>query len=135
MMGYKTDADINKSLQAHSCYSYQGEVSVDQGFDKGKINNDEFYIRHFKVCMEAEDIKEGSSLKLSSCNKNDKQKFVLQSDGKIQPKNNLNLCLTVSENYREGGGGNPVHLIRTLTLESCDDAISSRQKWGFRKTN
>ena len=82
-----------------------------------------------------EDIKEGSSLKLSSCNKNDKQKFVLQSDGKIQPKNNLNLCLTVSENYREGGGGNPVHLIRTLTLESCDDAISSRQKWGFRKTN
>ena len=24
MMGYKLNADINKSLQAHSCYSYQG---------------------------------------------------------------------------------------------------------------
>jgi len=135
MMGYKTDADIAKSLQAHSCYSYQGEVSVDQGFDKGKIINEEFYIRHFKVCMEVEDIKEGSSLKLSNCNKNDKQKFVLKSDGKIQVKGNSNLCLTVSENFREGGGGNPVHLIRTLTLENCNDAISSRQKWGVRKTN
>ena len=40
MMGYKTDSDINKSLQAHSCYSYQGEISVDQGFDKVKIDNE-----------------------------------------------------------------------------------------------
>ena len=57
------------------------------------------------------------------------------TDGKIQPKNNSSLCLTVSDEFREGGGGTPVHLIRTLTLESCDDAISSRQKWGFRKNN
>lgn len=135
MMGYKTNADVNKSLQAHSCYSYQGEISVDQGFDNFKITNEEFYIRHFKVCMESEEIKEGSTIKLSSCDKNEKQKFVLKSDGKIQPKNNSSLCLTVSEDFREGGGGTPVHLIRTLTLESCDDAISSRQKWGFRKNN
>ena len=32
MTGYKTNADINKALQTHSCYSYQGSVSVDQGF-------------------------------------------------------------------------------------------------------
>jgi len=85
--------------------------------------------------MEYEEIKQGSTIKLSSCDKNEKQKFVLKSDGKIQPKNNSSLCLTVSEDFREGGGGTPVHLIRTLTLESCDDAISSRQKWGFRKNN
>ena len=24
MMGYKTNGDINRPLQAHSCYSYQG---------------------------------------------------------------------------------------------------------------
>ena len=54
MKGYKTNADINKSLQAHSCYSYQGEISVDQGFDIAKITDEEFYIRHFKVCVEAE---------------------------------------------------------------------------------
>jgi len=37
MTGYKTNADVNKALQAHSCYSYQGSVSVDQGFDVSKI--------------------------------------------------------------------------------------------------
>ena len=132
MKGYKTNADINNSLQAHSCYSYQGEVSVDQGFDISKITNEEFYIRHFKVCMEAEKIEESSALNLNTCDKNNKQKFILQSDGKIQPKENLNLCLTVSENFSEGGGGSPVHLIRALSLENCSDALSSYQKWGIR---
>jgi len=32
IIGYKTNADVNKGLQVHSCYSYQGEISVDQGF-------------------------------------------------------------------------------------------------------
>ena len=132
MTGYKTNADINKSLQAHSCYSYQGEISVDQGFDISKITDEEFYIRHFKVCVEAEKIEESSALNLKTCDKNNKQKFILQSDGKIQPKSNLNLCLTVSENFSEGSGGNPVHLIRTLSLENCNDALSSHQKWGIR---
>ena len=132
MKGYKTNADINNSLQAHSCYSYQGEISVDQGFDISKITNEEFYIRHFKVCMEAEKIEESSALNLNTCDKNNKQKFILQSDGKIQTKENLNLCLTVSENFSEGGGGSPVHLIRTLSLENCNDALSSYQRWGIR---
>jgi len=135
MMGYKTNADKTKSLQAHSCYSYQGEISVDQGFDKARILNEEFYIPHFNTCMEADKFEPSSSLKLSSCDTNDKQKFILQTDGRIQPKNDLSLCLTVSENYRDGGGGSPVHLIRNLTLENCDETFSSRQKWGIRKTN
>ena len=33
IMGSKSNADINKGLQSHTCYSYQGEISVDQGFD------------------------------------------------------------------------------------------------------
>ena len=132
MMGYKNNADISKSLQAHSCYSYQGEVSVDQGFDIDKVTDEEFYIRHFKVCMEAEKIEESSALNLNTCDKSNKQKFILQSDGKIQPKSDLNLCLTVSENFSEGGGGSPVHLIRNLYLEDCNDALSSHQKWGIR---
>ena len=132
MMGYKTNADVNKSLQAHSCYSYQGEISVDQGFDINKINNEEFYIPYFKVCMELDKLEQSSALKLNSCDKNNNQKFILQSDGKIQPKSDLNLCLTVSNNFSEGGGGSPVHLKRTLTLENCNEILSSRQKWGVR---
>tara|TARA_A200000113_G_scaffold207628_1_gene205368 strand:+ start:219 stop:626 length:408 start_codon:yes stop_codon:yes gene_type:complete len=135
MMGYKNDADPTKSLQAHSCYSYQGEISVDQGFDQTKIVNEEFYITHFEVCMEAEKIEKSSTLGLENCDKSDKQKFILQGDGRIHPKINLTLYLTVSENVREGGGGNPPHLIRNLTLENCDDKILSRQKWGIRGVN
>ena len=51
MMGYKTNAEINKSLQAHTCYSYQGEISVDQSFIEANIENEEFYIPHFNVCL------------------------------------------------------------------------------------
>jgi len=31
--GHKLKAKTNKGLQAHTCYSYQGEIAVDQGFD------------------------------------------------------------------------------------------------------
>ena len=135
IIGYKTNADINKGLQVHSCYSYQGKISVDQGFDKSRIDDNEFYIPLFKVCMEAVKIEKSSRLELKNCDKNQKQEFIFQNDGKIQPLSNLNLCLTASENFREGGGGNPVHLIRDLSLQICDDTSSSRQKWSFRKIN
>ena len=135
IIGYKTNADINKGLQVHSCYSYQGEISVDQGFDKSRIDDNEFYIPLFKACMEAVKIEKSSRLELKNCDKNQKQEFIFQNDGKIQPLSNLNLCLTASENFREGGGGNPVHLIRDLSLQICDDTFSSRQKWSFRKIN
>ena len=135
MRGYKTNGDINKSLQAHTCYSYQGEIAVDQGFDKSKISQDQFFIGYFNVCMEATKIESTSSLILGDCDNNDKQKFTLKSTGNIHPVNNLNLCLTVSEEFREGGGGNPTHLIRNLSLEICDDSLESRQKWGSRKFN
>ena len=29
--GHKSKAKINNGLQAHTCYSYQGEIAVDQG--------------------------------------------------------------------------------------------------------
>ena len=135
IVGYKESANVNKGLQSHSCYSYQGQISIDQGFDKGKISEKEFYIPYFKVCMEAESIQESSSLDLKTCDKNEKQKFILQTNGKINPESNLNLCLTVSKNSREGGGGTPVHLIRDLSLQICDESLSAYQKWGTRKSN
>ena len=132
IIGYKNSADVNKGIQAHSCYSSQGEISVDQGFDKAKIALNEFYIPHFKVCLSADKIEESSTVKLDICDNTENQKFILQNDGKIQPSSNLNLCLTVSESYREGGGGNPVHLIRSLSIEICNNNLSSRQTWGTR---
>ena len=135
MTGYKTSADVNKALQAHSCYSYQGSISVDQGFDVSKISNGEFNLPFFNVCMEAESAESSSGLILRGCDKNPKQQFVFEDDGKIKPVNDLSLCLTASDDYREGGGGSPVHLIRDLSLSACDTFFSSRQSWGIRSSN
>ena len=135
MTGYKTNADVNKALQAHSCYSYQGSVSVDQGFDFSKISNGEFSLPFFNVCMEVENADSSSGLILRGCDKNPKQQFVFEGDGKIKPVGNLSLCLTASDDYREGGGGSPVHLIRDLSISACDDSFSTRQRWGFRSSN
>ena len=135
MTGYKTNADVNKALQTHSCYSYQGSVSVDQGFDVSKISNGEFNLPFFNVCMEADSAESSSGLILRGCDKNPKQQFVFEDDGKIKPVNDLSLCLTASDDYREGGGGSPVHLIRDLSLSACDTSFSSRQSWGIRSSN
>ena len=108
-------------------------VVVDQGFDNVKIDEDEFYMPFFDVCMEAENTSATSTLKLRGCNKNEKQKFKFNNNAEIVLNDNTNLCLTVSENSREGGGGTPTHLIRDLTLDNCRTDISSRQKWGLRK--
>lgn len=135
MSGYKTKADVNKALQTHSCYSYQGSVSVDQGFDVSKISNGEFSLPFFNVCMEVENAEPSSGLILRDCDKNPKQQFVFESDGKIKPVNDLSLCLTASGDYREGGGENPVHLIRDLSLSACDVSFATRQRWGIRSSN
>ena len=135
MTGYKTNADVNKVLQTHSCYSYQGSVSVDQGFDVSKISNGEFNLPFFNVCMEADSAVSSSVLILRGCDKSPKQQFVFEDDGKIKPVNDPGLCLTASDDYREGGGGSPVHLIRDLSLSTCDTSFSSRQSWGIRSSN
>ena len=135
MTGYKTNADVNKALQTHSCYSYQGSVSVDQGFDVSKISNGEFNLPFFNVCMEVESAEASSGLILRGCDKSPKQQFVFEDDGKIKPVNDPGLCLTASDDYREGGGGSPVHLIRDLSLSACDTSFSTRQVWGLRSVN
>ena len=131
--GYKSNANIDNGLQAHTCYSYQGMVAVDQGFDLLRINDNEFFMPSFDVCMEAESSEKTANLKLGSCTKNELQKFILTDDGRIKLENNKNLCITVSQNNSvQGGGGNPLHLIRNIELQNCDMNLSSYQTWGIR---
>ena len=65
--GSKTSANIDRPLQAHTCYSYQGTVSVDQGFDESQITNNEFIISFFDVCMEIKSFSESSQIILNPC--------------------------------------------------------------------
>ncbi len=47
--GHKSNAKIDKGLQANVCYSYQGEIAEDQGFDVTNLKNNNFFLPAFGV--------------------------------------------------------------------------------------
>ena len=132
--GHKLKAKINKSLQAHTCYSYQGEISVDQGFDSIKLTKNQFFMPSFNVCMTASSVIPSSNLQLGKCDYSKLQKFEWSNKGKIHSVGNKKLCLTVNQGQsKKGGGGSPVHLMRNLSLELCTNALRPFQIWGMRR--
>ncbi|MDC0196588.1 RICIN domain-containing protein [Gammaproteobacteria bacterium] len=131
--GYKSKAKVNRGVHAHTCYSYQGEIAVDQGFDRKRIMKNQFFLSRFNVCMEVSSIVSPGSLSLKDCNLGDFQKFILMSDGRVSLISNKKLCLTAAQGEsRKGGGGSPVHLIRNLSFQFCSDKLINYQKWGIR---
>ena len=132
--GNKLQAKIDKGLQAHTCYSYQGKISPDQGFDSLKLTKNQFFLPSFNVCMKASSLKASSSLKLGKCDRNKLQNFEWSNKNEIRLIINRNLCLTVDqEQSKKGGGGTPVHLMRNLSLELCNQSLNSYQAWSVRK--
>jgi len=132
--GHKFKAQINKGLQAHTCYSYQGEISPDQGFSSLKLTKNQFILPYFNVCMEASSLTPSANLRLRKCDRNNLQNFELSNENKIHLIGSRKLCLTVDqEQSKKGGGGSPVHLMRNLSLELCTDSLNSYQTWGVRK--
>ena len=110
------DAGLDKPLRGHTCHSEQintlfagdfesGGISSDQGFDVSKISKGEFKLPFYNVCMEVENVGSSSGLVLRECDKNPKQQFVFEVDGKIKQVNDLSLCLTTSADYAWYGGG------------------------------
>lgn len=131
--GHKSKAEINSGLQAHTCYSYQGTIAVDQGFDPFKLDKGQFRLPAFDVCMEADSNSASASLRLSKCQDVDLQNFEWDNNGRIYLTSNMKLCLTVAQGKsRKGGGGSPVHLIRNLSMELCGDTPQAFQMWGAR---
>ena len=108
----------------------------DQGFDVSKISKGEFNLPFYNVCMEVENVGSSSGLILRECDKNPKQQFVFEDDGKIKPVNDLGLCLTASGSYSwYGGGYTPIYIVRDLYMTACNPTISERQSWGIRTVN
>ena len=128
--GHKERAKVQRGLQAHTCYSYQGQIGVDQAFDASLVATGRFYLPAFDVCMAAENRTQGSRLILTRCTDQNHQKFALSSDNEIKLVANNELCLTVNDGEpQEGGGGTPVHLMRRLTLENCATTKSEYKHW------
>ena len=132
--GHKLKAQINKGLQAHTCYSYQGKISPDQGFNSRKLIKNQFILTSFNVCMEASSLTPSANLRLRKCDRNKLQNFEWSNENKIRLTGNRKLCLTVDQGQsRKGGGGSPVHLMRNLSLELCNESLNPYQTWGVRK--
>ena len=132
--GHKYKAQINKGLQAHTCYSYQGEISPDQGFSSHKLTKNQFILPSFNVCMEASSLIPSANLKLKKCDRNKLQNFELSNKNKIHLISNRKLCLTVDQGQsKKGGGGSPIHLMRNLSLELCSKSLDPYQAWNTRK--
>ena len=141
------DAGLDKPLRAHTCHSEQintlfagdfesGGISSDQGFDVSKISKGEFKLPFYNVCMEVENLGSSSGLVLRECDKNPKQQFVFEDDGKIKPVNDPGLCLTTSADYDwYGGGYKPIYIVRDLFMSACNPAFSERQSWVFRSAD
>ncbi len=128
--GHNERAKVQRGLQAHTCYSYRGQIGVDQAFDASLIASGKFYLPAFDVCMAAENRTQGSRLILTRCTNQTLQKFALNSDNEIKLVANNELCLTVNGGEsKEGGGGTPVHLMRRLTLESCATTKNDYKNW------
>ena len=132
-LGFQHRARPEEGLQTHSCYSYQGQLAVDQAFDADSISDGMFRIISFDLCMTARDLAAGSGFALEPCEGSDAQRFEHQSNGQIASLGLSGHCVTAGEGpSRHGGGGEPVHLIRNLTLEACDGGSSARQQWRLR---
>ena len=84
--------------------------------------------------MEAVFIAAIAKIQLSNCRSGKFQKFELGKKGRIRLVSNLKLCLTVAQGQsKKGGGGSPVHLMRNLSFELCNDTLKFFQTWGVRK--
>ena len=131
--GYKLKAKPNNGLQAHTCYSYQGEIAVDQGFDPIQLTKKQFFLPAFNVCMEVKSVSISAPVRLAKCNFGNLQKFKFDIRSGIHPVSDIKLCLTVDQGEsKKGRGGSPVHLKRNLTLEPCSDKLRPYQIWGTR---
>ena len=132
-LGFQTRARPEEGLQTHSCYSYQGQLAVDQAFDADQIPEGQFRLVDLDLCMTLTSLTTGSKFALEACDGGDMQQFEYRDDGRVMATAAAGNCATAGEGpSRHGGGGEPVHLIRDLTLEVCDSSRDARQQWRLR---
>ncbi len=82
--------------------------------------------------MTASSIQQGAMLTLASCENIEAQRFSLQQNGNLIALENPNLCITMSRTEKkEGRGGEPIHVMRPLSLQTCSEGNKSYQTWSL----
>lgn len=124
------DANPEKGLQGHTCYSPLGALGVDQIFETAKFPDGTLYMPEFDVCAEVASVEAGAGIDLAACNDSEAQSFAFTGEGAITPVAAPDMCLTLAEDSRFGRSNE--NQIKNLSLELCDTAKSAYQIWAVR---
>jgi hypothetical protein len=126
------NVDPTRGLQAHTCYSYRGELGNDQAIDPDGVAHGTFKVTAFDVCATMESTEAGDEVALSACDGSESQQFDMDENGAISPKSAPGFCLTAGKETAFGRGGTSPHQIKTLTLQSCGGGLTAYQEWTTR---
>ena len=126
------NVDPSRGLQAHTCYSYRGDLGTDQALDPEGIARGEFKVVAFDVCATMEGTDADAAVALSACDGSELQQFDFAENGNISPKSAPGMCLTAGKETTFGRGGTSPHQIKTLTLQSCGGDLTAYQQWHTR---
>jgi len=131
--GHQQNAIMEGGVHGHTCYSYEGKgIAVDQGFDEAGVEKGYFRLSAFDHCLTMSIPESGSWISLTPCDGRPEQSFKMTGAGRIISQAAPQLCITLGLDTVPGGGGNPMHQIRTATLDTCDDELAKYQHWRLR---
>ena len=131
--GHQQNAIMEGGVHGHTCYSYEGQIAVDQGFSLEDIESKgTFRLVAFDHCLSMAIRKPDSWIALTPCDGRMEQQFEITGDGRIISKAAPELCITLGLDMVYGGGGNAIHKIRTATLDTCSEEKEKYQRWRFR---
>lgn len=126
------NANPENGLQAHTCYSYQGDLGVDQAVDSSSLEKGRILLIDFDVCATMPNHEQGAKVELKLCDGTDSQQFTMSETGAISPASAPGMCLTAGKDTAFGRGGTSPHQIKTLTLEVCSEEEAAYQQWYTR---
>ena len=133
LFAHLTNALPMGGFQGHNCFLYMGNgPTEDQGFDADMFHQGIIRLVYFDVCMTLHEPNTGSFVASEPCTGEDVQKFDIKDTGEIVSVAAPDLCLTAGDRIVTGGGGDPIHLIRGLSFDTCDVEIAARQQWELR---
>lgn len=133
MLGFQDRADVTGNLQTHTCYSYQGQLAVDQQVPSEELANGKVHFYNFEVCAQINGTTGGSTVGLAECSDDEMQNIQLTENGHLVPAAAPSMCVTAGVSSWAGGrNGDSPHQIRTLNLQPCSDEALVYQRWGTR---
>lgn len=128
--GGNRNVDPANGLQAHTCYSYRGDLGADQAFDREGFEGNAFVMPEFEVCVTLSALEPGASVELAACDERPEQQLEFTDAGLIRPVSATNLCVTAADEARFGRSQQ--HQIRALSVEACSDELAPLQQWYAR---